>query len=76
VLSGARSTLDACSESYETFRLDALQQPYDAVSLPYALKVLLENLIRNDCILRQLIKRSLLARHPISWSAAQKMTGQ
>src|SRR6185312_10405055 len=44
---GARSTLEAGGESYEIFRLDALQDEYDVARLPYALKVLLENLIRN-----------------------------
>jgi aconitate hydratase len=44
---GARSTLDVGGESHEIFRLDALQEKYDVARLPYALKVLLENLIRN-----------------------------
>ena len=44
---GARSTLDVGGESYEIFRLDALQEKYDVARLPYALKVLLENLLRN-----------------------------
>jgi aconitate hydratase len=44
---GARSTLDMGGESFEIFRLDALQEKYDVARLPYALKVLLENLIRN-----------------------------
>jgi aconitate hydratase len=44
---GARSTLDVGGESYEIFRLDALQEKYDVARLPYALKVLLENLVRN-----------------------------
>ena len=44
---GARSTLDVGGESYEIFRLDALQDKYDVARLPYALKVLLENLLRN-----------------------------
>jgi aconitate hydratase len=44
---GARSTLDLGGESHEIFRLDALQDKYDVARLPYALKVLLENLIRN-----------------------------
>jgi hypothetical protein len=45
--SGARSTLDVGGESYEIFRLDALQERYDVARLPYALNVLLENLLRN-----------------------------
>ena len=44
---GARSTLEAGGESYEIFRLDALQEKFDVARLPYSLKVLLENLIRN-----------------------------
>ena len=44
---GARSTLDVGGESFEIFRLDALQEKYDVARLPYALKVLLENLLRN-----------------------------
>ena len=41
---GARSTLEVGGESYEIFRLDALQEKYDVARLPYALKVLLESL--------------------------------
>ena len=41
------STLEVGGESYEIFRLDALQDKYDVARLPYALKVLLESLIRN-----------------------------
>src|SRR5438876_3601044 len=33
---------------HEIFRLDALQQKYDVARLPYSLKVLLENLLRNE----------------------------
>jgi aconitate hydratase A / 2-methylisocitrate dehydratase len=44
---GARSTLDVGGESHEIFRLGALQEKYDVARLPYALKVLLENLLRN-----------------------------
>ena len=44
---GARDTLEVGGESYEIYRLDALQEKYDVARLPYALKVLLENLIRN-----------------------------
>jgi len=45
---GARSTLEVGGESYEIFRLDALQPKYDVARLPYSLKVLLENLLRNE----------------------------
>ena len=44
---GARSTLEVGGESYEIFRLDALQEAYDVARLPYSLKILLENLLRN-----------------------------
>ena len=40
-------TLEVGGESYEIFRLDALQEKYDVARLPYSLKVLLENLLRN-----------------------------
>ncbi len=44
---GARSTLASGGESYEVFRLDALQDEYDVARLPYSLKILLENLLRH-----------------------------
>jgi aconitate hydratase len=44
---GAKATLDVGGESYEIFRLDALQSQYDVARLPYSLKVLLENLLRH-----------------------------
>ena len=44
---GARSTLDVGGQSYEIFRLDALQEKFDVARLPYSLKILLENLLRN-----------------------------
>src|SRR4051794_466691 len=45
---GARAELSVGGETYEIFRLDALQQKYDVARLPYSLKVLLENLLRNE----------------------------
>ncbi len=45
---GARATLSAGGEEYEVFRLDALQEKFDVARLPYSLKVLLENLLRNE----------------------------
>src|SRR5260221_7254650 len=45
---GARSELEAGGKTYEIFKLDALQQKFDVARLPYALKVLLENLLRNE----------------------------
>jgi aconitate hydratase len=44
---GARSTLEVGGQTYEIFRLDALQPSYDVARLPYSLKVLLENLLRH-----------------------------
>jgi aconitate hydratase len=45
---GARADLDAGGRTYEIFRLDALQSDFDVARLPYSLKVLLENLLRNE----------------------------
>ncbi len=44
----ARDTLRVGDRSYEIFRLDALQSRYDIARLPYSLKILLENLLRNE----------------------------
>ena len=44
---GARSTLEVGGRSYEIFRLDALQSSHDVARLPYSLKILVENLLRN-----------------------------
>jgi Aconitase A len=43
---GARSTLEVSGRNYEVFRLDALQERFDVARLPYAVKVLLENVLR------------------------------
>ena len=46
---GAKSTLDVGGKSYEIFRLDAVTgDGLDVESLPYSLKVLLENLLRTE----------------------------
>jgi aconitate hydratase len=45
---GARSTLDVGGESYEIFRLAALQERFDVERLPYTLKILLENVLRTS----------------------------
>jgi aconitate hydratase len=42
----ARGTLRVGSESFEIFRLDALQDRWDVARLPYSLRVLLENALR------------------------------
>src|SRR5881275_1781346 len=44
----AQDTLDVGGNSYTYFRLDALQSKYDVARLPFSLKVLLENLLRNE----------------------------
>jgi aconitate hydratase len=45
---GARSTLTCGGESYEIFRLDALQSQFDVERLPYTLRILLENVLRTS----------------------------
>jgi aconitate hydratase len=42
----ARADLEVGDQTYEIFRLDALQSKYDVARLPYSLKILLENLLR------------------------------
>jgi aconitate hydratase len=44
----ARSDLEVGGRSYEIYRLDALQERFDVARLPFSLKVLLENLLRNE----------------------------
>jgi aconitate hydratase len=44
----AKATLSVGDRSYEIFRLDALQSKYDVARLPFSLKILLENLLRNE----------------------------
>ncbi len=44
---GARGSLEAGGSTYEIFRLAALQERYDVARLPYTLRVLLENVLRN-----------------------------
>src|SRR5882757_4132365 len=44
----ARADLEVGGETYEIFRLDALQAKFDVARLPFSLKVLLENLLRNE----------------------------
>ena len=46
---GAKGTLDVDGKSYEIFRLDAVTgEGLDVESLPFSLKVLLENLLRTE----------------------------
>ncbi|MFL5863176.1 MAG: aconitate hydratase [Solirubrobacteraceae bacterium] len=44
----AKATLNVGDRSYEIFRLDALQPTFDIARLPFSLKILLENLLRNE----------------------------
>ena len=44
----ARGRLSVGGRSYDLFRLDALQASYDVARLPYSLRILLENLLRNE----------------------------
>jgi aconitate hydratase len=44
----AKATLVVGERSFEIFRLDALQASYDVARLPFSLKILLENLLRNE----------------------------
>ena len=45
---GAKASLEVGGKSYEIFRIDALQAKYDVARLPFSLKILLENLLRNE----------------------------
>src|ERR1700729_928869 len=44
----ARAEFRVGERTYEIFRLDALQSRYDVARLPFSLKILLENLLRNE----------------------------
>ena len=44
----SRATLRVGDASYEIYRLDALQSKFDVARLPFSLKILLENLLRNE----------------------------
>ncbi len=44
----ARSTLKVAGESWEMFRLEALQGRFDVARLPYTLRILLENVLRRE----------------------------
>ena len=45
---GARTELEVGGRAYEIYSLEALQSSYDVARLPFSLKVLLENLLRNE----------------------------
>src|ERR671910_46701 len=44
---GARTELEVGGRAYEIYSLEALQSRFDVARLPFSLKVLLENLLRN-----------------------------
>jgi aconitate hydratase len=44
----AKATLTVGGRDFEIYRLEALQSKYDVARLPFSLKVLLENLLRNE----------------------------
>jgi aconitate hydratase len=44
----ARAELEVGGRSYDIYRLDALQSKFDVARLPFSLKILLENLLRNE----------------------------
>src|SRR5271155_3733924 len=44
----SKATLTVGDRSYEIYRLDALQSRFDIARLPFSLKILLENLLRNE----------------------------
>ena len=45
---GAKAELEVGGRSYDIFRIDALQSSFDVARLPFSLKILLENLLRNE----------------------------
>jgi aconitate hydratase len=45
---GARSRLAVAETAYEIFRLDSLADRFDVATLPYSMKILLENLLRTE----------------------------
>ncbi len=45
---GSKSTLEVGGRTYDIFGIDALQASYDVARLPFSLKILLENLLRNE----------------------------
>jgi aconitate hydratase len=45
---GSKAALEVGGRSYDIFRIDALQSRFDVGRLPFSLKILLENLLRNE----------------------------
>ena len=44
----SKATLEVGGRSYEIYKIEALQAKYDIARLPFSLKILLENLLRNE----------------------------
>src|SRR6201985_1025962 len=44
----AKATLSVGDATYDIYRVDALQSKFDVARLPFSLKILLENLLRNE----------------------------
>src|SRR6201985_383468 len=44
----AKATLSVGDATYDIYRVDALQSKFDIARLPFSLKILLENLLRNE----------------------------
>src|SRR6202000_3277427 len=44
----AKATLSVGDATYDIYRLDALESKFDIARLPFSLKILLENLLRNE----------------------------
>src|SRR4029079_13433661 len=45
---GARTELEVGGRAYDIYSLEALHASYEVARLPFSLKVLLENLLRNE----------------------------
>src|SRR5580704_12429106 len=45
---GSKAALEVGGRSYDIFRIDALQSKFDVARLQFSLKILLENLLRNE----------------------------
>src|ERR1700744_3076161 len=45
---GSKATLEVGGRSYDIYRIEALQSKFDVARLPFSLKILLENLLRNE----------------------------
>src|ERR1700685_1670642 len=44
----SKAPLEVGGRTYDIFRIDALQSEFDVARLPFSLKILLENLLRNE----------------------------